>query len=94
MRRIHARFAPLQAVIAVATRCAVAARDRGSATQGIIAIFRKDRAAIYTDDRDRLASGLDDRDRIKVGAIDETLVLTGAVIAIPAPVRAAGMAIG
>ena len=51
-------------------------------------------ATIDPDDRDRLGSGLDDRDRIKVGAIDETLVLTGAVIAIPAPVRAAGMAIG
>ncbi|WP_165912401.1 hypothetical protein [Novosphingobium sp. PhB165] len=49
---------------------------------------------LYTDDRQRLAAVIEGRDGAQVGAIDETLARGKvAPIAIPAPVRAAGMAI-
>ena len=70
-------------------------RRNVDANLAYVAVSRaKKHAAIYTDDRDRLASVLDNRDGAKVGAIDETLTRKGAAITIPAPVRAAGMAIG
>ena len=50
---------------------------------------------IYTGDRLALVDAIEGRDGGQVGAIDETLAKAkGAVIAIPAPVRAVGMAIG
>ena len=52
-------------------------------------------AAIYTDDRLALVDAIEGRDGAKVGAIDENLARArGAAIAIPAPVRGVGMAIG
>ncbi|MEP9404449.1 ATP-binding domain-containing protein [Sphingomonas silueang] len=69
-------------------------RRNVDANLAYVAVSRaKKHAAIYTDDRDRLASAIEGRDGAKVGAIDETLTRKGAAIAIPLPVRAAGMAI-
>lgn len=52
-------------------------------------------AAIYTDDRLALVDAIEGRDGAKVGAIDETLLRRKvATIAVPAPVRALGIAIG
>ena len=61
-----------------------------------VAISRaRDGAAIYTDSRAKLTEALGLRDGAQVGAIDETLLRgKAAAIAIPAPVRAVGIAIG
>ncbi|MES2449117.1 MAG: hypothetical protein V4610_00995 [Pseudomonadota bacterium] len=70
-------------------------RRNVDANLAYVAVSRANKhAATYTDDRERLARNIEGRDGTHVGAIDETLVRKGAAIAIPAPVRVAGMAIG
>lgn len=61
-----------------------------------VAISRaREGATIYTDSRPKLTEALGIRDGAQVGAIDETLARAkGAAIAIPAPIRAMGVAIG
>lgn len=61
-----------------------------------VAISRaREGATIYTDSRPKLTEALGIRDGGQVGAIDETLLRQkGAAIAIPAPLKAVGIAIG
>lgn len=71
-------------------------RSNVDARIAYVAVSRaKTFAAIYTDDRLALVDAIEGRDGAQVGAIDEALARGKvATIAIPAPVRAAGMAIG
>lgn len=70
-------------------------RRNVDANLAYVAVSRaRKHAAIYADDRERLARNIEGRDGAKVGAIDETLAREWAAITIPAPVRAAGIAIG
>jgi ATP-dependent exoDNAse (exonuclease V) alpha subunit len=67
-------------------------RSNVDANIAYVAVSRaKTSAIIYTDDRDRLASAIEGRSSAKIGAIDETLMRKGVTIAIPVPVKAAGI---